>query len=144
MADGHVRYVDSSVLLRAIVERSAAARAWFDAAQAAGDRFVASRMLELEVKRVLKNAGFDDAIAAAYLDEFVLVALTDDLVDEAIGIDERLGGSDALHIATALRVGTEAATIVTHDKQMATAALALGFDVLDPVSDDPRRPPVVS
>lgn len=143
MADGHIRYVDSSVLLRAVVERSAAARAWFDAAQATGDRFVASRMLELEVKRVLKNAGLDDAVAAAYLDEFVLVALTDDLVDDAISIDERLGGSDSLHIATALRIGTQATTIITHDKQMATAALALGFDVTDPVSDDPGRPPVV-
>lgn len=143
MTDPPIRYVDSSVLLRAIVERSPAARTWFDAAAAAGDRFVSSRMLELEVRRVLKNANVDDAVASAYLDEFVLIPLTDDLVDNAIGIDERLGGADSLHVAAALRLGAEATTIVTHDRQMATAALGLGFDVHDPVTDDPGRGPVV-
>ena len=141
--DGSLRYIDSSVLLRAVVERSRAAREWFDAASAAGDRFVSSRMLELETRRVLKNAGIDDAVVSAYLDEFALIPLTDDLVDDAINIDQRLGGADALHIATALRLGVQAVTVVTHDKQMATAARALGFSVHDPVTDDPRRSPVV-
>ena len=143
MADGPIRYVDSSVLLRAVVEGLPAAREWFDAAAAAGDRFVASRMLELEVRRVLKNAGLDDAVATAYLDEFALVALTDDLIDEAIALDQRLGGADALHIATALRLGAGAVTVVTHDRQMAAAARELGFEVVDPVSDDPGRGAVV-
>jgi hypothetical protein len=39
-------------------------------------------------------------------------------------------------------VGVGSITVVTHDKQMADAARGLGFDVLDPVSDDPRRSPV--
>ena len=41
------------------------------------------------------------------------------------------------HIASVLRLGVEKVTIVTQDAQMARAAASLGFDVLDPVTDDP-------
>ncbi|MCA0295384.1 MAG: PIN domain-containing protein [Actinobacteria bacterium] len=136
-------FVDSSVLLRAIADTSAAAREWFETAYAAGDRFVGSRMLELEVLRVVKNAGLATDVALEYLDEFTLIAVGDDLVDEAIALDHVLGGADALHIASALRLGPQSVTIVTHDVQMARAAAGLGFAVLDPVTDDPGRGSVV-
>ena len=131
-------FVDSSVLLRAIADKSAAAREWFESAYAAGDRFVGSRMLELEVLRVVKNAGLATDVAEEYLDEFALIAVEDDLIDEAIALDPVLGGADS-----ALRLGVDKVTIVTHDAQMARAAVSLGFDVLDPVTDDPGRPAVV-
>lgn len=136
-------FVDSSVLLRAIADRSAAAREWFESAYAAGDRFVGSRMLELEVLRVVKNAGLAIDVANEYLDEFALIAVGDDLIDEAIALDPVLGGADSIHIASALRLGTGSVTIVTHDAQIARAAASLGFGVLDPVTDDPGRPAVV-
>lgn len=132
-------FVDSSVLLRAIADNSTAARTWFESAYAAGDRFVGSRILELEVLRVVKNAGLSLDVATEYLDEFALVAVGDDLIDEAIALDAGLGGADSLHIAAALRLGIDRVTIVTHDAQMAKAAIALGFAVLDPVTDDPQR-----
>lgn len=107
------------------------------------ERFKKFRYLgDLEVNRVLKNAGLNPAIAASYFAEFVLVAVTDDLIDDAIAIDEPLGGADSLHIATALKIGTAAVRVVTHDKQMARAAMRLGFEVLDPVTDDPIRDPI--
>ncbi|MDO5066578.1 MAG: PIN domain-containing protein [Propionibacteriaceae bacterium] len=136
-------FVDSSVLLRAITDRSVAARGWFEAAYAAGDRFVGSRMLELEVLRVVKNAGLATGVASEYLDEFALIAVTDDLIDEAIALDPPLGGADSVHIASALRLGVDQVTIVTHDAQMARAAASLGFAVFDPVVDDPNRNPVI-
>lgn len=136
-------FVDSSVLLRAIAGNSVAAREWFEAAYAAGDRFVGSRMLELEVLRVVKNAGLSTDVACEYLDEFTLVAVTDDLIDEAIALDPVLGSADSVHVASALRLGAAHVTVVTHDAQMARAAAALGFVVFDPVSDDPGRGPVV-
>jgi predicted nucleic acid-binding protein len=136
-------FVDSSVLLRAIADKSAAAREWFETAYAAGDRFVGSRMLELEVLRVVKNAGLPTDVANEYLDEFALIAVGDDLIDEAIALDPVLGGADAVHIASAMRLGADRVTIVTHDAQMARAAASLGFEVLDPVTDDPGRPAVV-
>jgi predicted nucleic acid-binding protein len=136
-------FVDSSVLLRAIADKSAAAREWFESAYAAGDRFVGSRMLELEVLRVVKNAGLATDVANEYLDEFALIAVGDDLIDEAIALDPVLGGADSVHVASALRLGVDKVTIVTHDAQMARAAASLGFEVLDPVTDDPGRPVVV-
>lgn len=132
-------FVDSSVLLRAITDKSAAAREWFESAYAAGDRFVGSRMLELEVLRVVKNAGLSTDVATEYLDEFALIAVGDDLIDEAIALDPVLGGADSVHIASALRLGADRVTIVTHDAQMARAAATLGFAVFDPVTDDPGR-----
>ncbi len=132
-------FVDSSVLLRAIADRSAAARDWFESAYAAGDRFVGSRVLELEVLRVLKNAGLGTDVANEYLAEFTLIAVEDGLLDEAIALDVVLGGTDSLHIAAALRLGVNSATVVTHDVQMARAAASLGFTVFDPVTDDPNR-----
>ena len=135
--------VNSSVLLRAIADKSAAARDWFETAYAAGDRFVGSRMLELEVLRVVTNAGLPTDVANEYLDEFALIAVGDDLIDEAIALDPVLGGADSVHIASALRLGVDRVTIVTHGAQMARAAVSLGFEVLDPVTDDPGRPAVV-
>jgi predicted nucleic acid-binding protein len=135
-------YVDSSVLVRAIVEQSPAARAWFEDASASGDRFVASRMMELEVRRVTRNAGVDQDVVSEYVDEFLLMSVTDELVAEAIALEPPLGGADALHVASALRLGPGVLTVVTHDRQMARAATALGFAVLDPVTDDPNRGPV--
>lgn len=136
-------FVDSSVLLRAIADKSAAAREWFETAYAAGDRFVASRMLELEVLRLVKNAGLPTDVANEYLDEFALIAVGDDLIDEAIALDPVLGGAESVHIASAMRLGADRVTIVTHHAQMARAAASLGFEVVDPVSDDPGRAAVV-
>jgi predicted nucleic acid-binding protein len=136
-------FVDSSVLLRAIADKSAAAREWFETAYAAGDRFVGSRMLELEVLRVVKNAGLATDVANEYLDEFAMIAVGDDLIDEAIALELVLGGSDSLHVSAAPRLGVDRVTIVTHDAQMARVAVSLGFEVLDPVTDDPGRPAVV-
>lgn len=135
-------YVDSSVLLRAIVEQSRAAKAWFEGASAAHNRFIASRLMEVEVRRVTKNAGVDQDIVSEYVDEFYLMSVNDELLAEAIALDEPLGGADSIHVASALRLGPGTLTMVTHDRQMATAAKNLGFTVFDPVTDDPNRTPV--
>ena len=142
MAEVRAWYVDSSVLLRAMVEQSPAAHAWFERRVEAGDRFVASRLMEVEVRRVTRNADVDQDIVSEYLDEFMLLTVNDELLAEAIELDGRLGGADSIHVASALRLGPEVLTLVTHDRQMAIAAMGLGFDVLDPVTDDPGRGPV--
>ena len=78
-----------------------------------------------------------------YLNEFALIAVEDDLIDEAIALDPVLGGADSVHVSSALRLGVDKVTIVTHDAQMAGAAVSLGFDVLDPVTDNPNRPAII-
>lgn len=91
------------------------------------------------MSRVVKNAGPSTDVANEYLDEFILVAVEDGLIDEAIALDPVLGGADSLRITSALRLGVGCLTIVTHDAQMARAAASLGFTVFDPVTDDPHR-----
>ncbi|MDR1295204.1 MAG: type II toxin-antitoxin system VapC family toxin [Bifidobacteriaceae bacterium] len=142
MGDPQRWYVDSSVLLRAIVDESRTAKDWFDTASARGDVFVASRLMEVEVRRVSMNVGIDQGLVGKYLDQFVFLSVDDDVLAEAIDLVPPAGGADAIHLAAALRVGADAVVLVTHDKQMADAAAHLGFTVLDPVTDDPRRGPV--
>ena len=98
--------------------------------------------MELEVRRVTKNADIDQDIVTEYVDEFFLMSINDELVAEAIALDERLGGANSIHVASALRLGPTTLTLVTHDRQMAVAARNLGFTILDPVTDDPHRGPV--
>jgi len=136
-------YVDSSVVLRIAKEGSPAARAWFDAALARGDSFVASRLMRVEVLRVLRNNGLETAAAEDVIDRFTLLSLDDALADEAAALPVIAGGADALHLSAAGRLGAGAVTIVTHDAQMARAGVTLGYAVIDPVTDDPRHPAVV-
>lgn len=98
--------------------------------------------MEVEVRRITKNAGIEQDIVAEYVDEFLLMSVDDELLAEAIELNEPLGGADAIHVASALRLGPAVLSIVTHDQQMAKAATNLGFDVFDPVTDDPNRRPV--
>jgi len=135
--------VDSSVVLRIVKEGSPAARAWFDRALAAGDTFLASRLMVAEVLRVLRNNDLSQATAEDVISRFVLLSLDDALVAEAVAIGPVVGAADGLHLASAARVGVGAVAVVTHDRQMARAAEALGFAVVDPVTDDPGRPAVV-
>ncbi|MDR0783011.1 MAG: PIN domain-containing protein [Propionibacteriaceae bacterium] len=132
-------FVDSSVLLTVLLGISPTAKAWFDAGRARGDTFVGSRLLEVETKRFVTNKELakemkrGQVVVDRYLDKFELILIDDDLLTEAIAIQQPLRGADAIHVATALRLGVEAATIVTHDAQMTKACIALGFKVVDPV-----------
>jgi len=137
-------YVDSSIVLRIVKEGSPAARAWFDRALADGDDLVTSRFMVVEVLRVLQNAGLSTAVAREVISRFTLLVLDDALADDAVALPGVVGGADALHLASAMRVGTTAVTVVTHDLQMARAASGLGFAVCDPVTDDPAYPRAVT
>jgi len=135
-------YVDSSVVLRALVNRSAAAQTWLQGVISRGEALYGSRMLELEVRRVIRNTGQPQYVADDCLARFQLITITDDLIDDAIALPYPTGAGDSLHLATAIQIATLPLTLVTHDAQMARAAQAIGrFPVIDPVTDDPLRPP---
>jgi predicted nucleic acid-binding protein len=135
-------YVDTSVLLGVVTGRSAAARRWFDAADIAGDHFVASLLVEVEARHQVHNIGSDPETLSEYLDDFTLLSVDDDLMAQAISVPGVVGGADSIHIASAERIRGANPTLVTHDRQMATAAKTLAFDVRDPVTDDPHGPAV--
>lgn len=69
---------------------------------------------------------------------------SDELLAEAIALEEKPGGAGSIHIASALRPGPAALTIVTRDRQLAAAAENLGLTVLDPVTGGPDRDPVTA
>ena len=128
-----------------VLGQSPAAMAWWDRERAQGAHFAGSQMLDLELTRAIRNKELAGLLRPGqvrvddYLDEFDLFKVTAGLLDEAKDLGVIVGGADSLHIAAAMRAGTDAVAVVTHDRQMATAAAALGFEVFDPVTDDPRR-----
>ena len=141
-------FVDTSVFLAIVTGQSRAARRWFNESQEAGDGFAAAMMLDVEVWRWVRrrrvrglaapsSAELDDALARLHR-----VPLSDAIATTAIALDEPLRGADALHIASALTLGTRVVTLVTHDAEMALAATSLGFLGFDPVTDDPQGSPV--
>jgi len=74
-----------------------------------------------------------------YLRRFAIGTQVDQLFDKATQLRQMLRASDALHVAFALGLGIEGTTVATHDEEMAIACVALGLDVIDPVSDDQTR-----
>jgi predicted nucleic acid-binding protein len=132
-------YVDSSVLLRVVLNERGSLREWRRIA-----RPLASELIRLECRRTIDRARIreqlsDDAVALhreAILD--LLDAL--DIVPLGTVVLERaaepfptlLGSLDAIHLATAVlaREQVDDLYFATHDGELATAARAMGFKVL--------------
>jgi predicted nucleic acid-binding protein len=135
-------YVDTTIMVAVITGRSAAGRAWFDRVRGDTDTLMASRLMEVELRHIITNLGGDHHVVDPYLGRFVLYRVDDALMSEAINIPGLVRGADSIHIATAARARASDPIIVTHDGQFARAASAIAFDVRDPITDDPGRPPV--
>jgi len=134
-----IAYVDSSVVLRIVLEQPQPLREL--------ERFelVTSDLTRIECLRAV-----DDALVRREIDEDEAlvrrgavfqkvknahrVALSRRIMERAAGgFATQLGSLDALHVATALlwRDGrTSDLVFATHDRQQARAARALGFEVL--------------
>lgn len=128
-----VWYVDTSVALRALLDRSRSAADWFDEHTALDQTLTSSRLLELEMVRALRRESLDPAWADEFLKDFTLTRVDNALLQEAAAIRPHVRSLDAIHLASAQRIGTARATVVTHNATMARVADALGFDVHDPV-----------
>ncbi|MDR0483490.1 MAG: type II toxin-antitoxin system VapC family toxin [Cellulomonadaceae bacterium] len=143
-------YLDTSVFLRALLGESPAAKEWLDSRIARRERLVSSKLLHGEAIRTvmnheLRNHRNNRRIPVdPYISSLILVRISNEIVEETGNIHYLLRTADAIHVATALRIGPEEVTIVTHDRQMARAARNLGFVVHDPVTDDPNSPPVTA
>ena len=135
-------YIDSSVLLRAFLSESPAALSWLQQTAADPDAIVLSTIGRLEVRRVLFSAGATRAEFDEFARSVPLIRLDDAITDEAEQIECPVKSADSMHLALAARLGVGNVMIATHDAQMARAAKGLGFTVVDPVTDDPNRPPV--
>ena len=135
-----IAYVDTSVLLRCILEGDVALHQAFRV-----DRTITSELILIEARRVLErhrmNSALDDekmAEASSRLMEvyasFEVWALSDAIKARAAGpFPTVVGTLDALHLATALAgIGTDAAAtlaLYSYDRQMNLCAKALGLAV---------------
>jgi predicted nucleic acid-binding protein len=88
----------------------------------------------VELMRAVRVAGLGPVgarRARAHLDEADLVAIDRELLETAISwTSARVRTIDAIHLASALRVG--AREILVYDRRLAEAAVAAGLDVLSP------------
>lgn len=136
-------YLDASVILRAVREESIATRTWLlDQQDNHGATFVASRLMSVEVHRVMRRAGLNTDVAERYLATVALIEVTKELCENAIALPHTLSGADSIHLATALSLPYQA-MLATHDRELASAAQATNrLTVVDPVTDDLNSLPV--
>jgi predicted nucleic acid-binding protein len=135
-----IAYLDASVVLRLVLGEPGRLAEW-DQVEAA----VASALTEVECLRTLDRLARTDRLAPDELAEgrsavYRLLAAVD-VVDVARPVVRRaaepfptpLGTLDAIHLSTALlwRDASDVPlTMATHDRALATAARAMGFDVI--------------
>lgn len=126
-------YLDTSAAAKLVVDEaeSEALGAYLDGIAEEHDP-VSSALLETELRRLAVRLELDQAVMSDLLARIDLVDPPRSLFHEA-GLlpGKSLRSLDALHLATALRVGAE--TIVAYDARLLSAARSLGLAVHSPV-----------
>ena len=95
---------------------------------------MSSALARTEVLRSLLPGG-EQALAAgrAVLSRVDLVRVNDPILGQAGTMSPvELRSMDAIHLATAGRIGTDLGEIVTYDRRMAAAARSMGYKVSSP------------
>jgi predicted nucleic acid-binding protein len=132
-----VIYLDSAALVKLVREEdeTPALVAWLN--ERAGQRLVASVLVDVEVPRALRRSqpGVLGAVAAtlARIDRIELDAAV--RATAAAYVDPLLRSLDAIHLATADQLvasGKDVSAFVTYDKRLAEAARASSFSVAAP------------
>ncbi len=125
-------YLDSSAIVKLAVREneSLALRRYLRRRRP----LVSSSMARTEVLRALLPAG-DDAVAAGrkVLSRLDLIRISAGVLEDAgTLLPAELRSLDAIHLATARRLGQDLGDIVTYDERMADAAVHLGHRVVGP------------
>ncbi|MBO0840597.1 MAG: type II toxin-antitoxin system VapC family toxin, partial [Sciscionella sp.] len=126
-------YLDSSALVkRALVEaETVSLREWLGVK--APKVLYSSSLARVEVVRAVR-ARDEVAVtkARAVIDDLELVEMTDTLLDDAANLPYRLRSLDAIHLASALRLGEELDAFVAYDKRLLAAAEQAGLRAESP------------
>ena len=125
-------YLDTSVAVH-VLEGDVTAMQWFDAATADAD-VVSSRLLQTELTRELRRERRQVLDREALLDHVGLVPISDSILTAAESITEHVKTLDAIHLATALRLGS-ATVLVSHDQTLLRVAAELGIRGSDPLEE---------
>lgn len=128
--------LDSSVAVRVILGHAPQAAAWIDRLNADPDRsLVASRLLKTEITRVLRRERIAVTVRDELLDHVAVIPISDAILAEAEAIVPHVKSLDAIHLASLIHSGLDAA-VVTHDATMAHVAGILGYHVIDPIVEE--------
>lgn len=98
-------------------------------------RRASSSFLPVELMRAIKRAGLPrlSAPARRHLAAVNLIRVDDSLLDRAGDLDPAsLRSLDAIHLASALTLGSDLGVVVTYDDRMLQGAAALGLPTASP------------
>jgi predicted nucleic acid-binding protein len=124
-------YVDASALVKlAIAEpESQAMLRWFTEAESVAT----SRVGLIETERAVSRVPHDPAHLRQTLRQVVSIELDDRIALGAATVaPPSLPTLDAIHLATALGLGSDLEALVTYDDRLAAAARAIGLPVIRP------------
>jgi predicted nucleic acid-binding protein len=125
-------YLDASAAAKLVIDEteSSSLREWLETRQGR----ISSVLLRTELLRAARRAAPTRTDRARQiLLGMNLYGIDDDVIETAAGLDPLgLRTLDAIHLATALRVGSELDAIVSYDRRMIDAARALGLPVASP------------
>ena len=124
-------YVDASALVKLAISEpeSAAMLRWFTEAESVAS----SRVGLIETERAVSRAPHDPAHLRHTLRQVVAIELDDRTAADAATVGPAsLRTLDAIHLATALALGSDLDALVTYDDRLAAAARALGLPVVRP------------
>ena len=126
-----IAYVDSSAAAKLLSREpgSEAVDALFDSFAERGETLLAGWLIETELRRIAVRESTSQESVTALLGRLAMVEL-DAGVYRAAGLlpGPRLRSLDALHLATALRVGADA--MITFDERLEQACASAGLPVL--------------
>ncbi len=128
-----ILYIETSAAAKLLIDESASSRlaARLDNAVDQDDALISSMLLEIELRRLAVRVDLIQTAVTHLLERFDLRETDRSLYREASLLPGRhLRSLDALHLAAALRVGTD--VLVTYDRRQADAADAAGLPVLAP------------
>jgi uncharacterized protein len=127
-------YLDASALAKLVLPEPESAS--LRSALIRLPRRVTSAIAAVEVPRIIRRVSTDPALlvrARALLNDLELVTLETEVIRRA-SIVEPVGlrSLDAIHLASALLLGTTLTGLITYDERLAAAARGAGVAVLQP------------
>lgn len=128
-----VAYLDTSAVVKLLVPEAESAALRDELLH--WPRRASSSLLGLELLRTVRRAGRPGLLAPArrQLSAIHLLRLDQEILDRATELEPwALRSLDAIHLASALALGANLATLVTYDRRMITGALAIGIATSSP------------
>jgi len=124
-------YIDSSALTKLVLDEaeSLAMRRWY----VEHDRVLCSRIGVVETRRAVARSQHDPEHLDVIMRSVGLVEFDAEIGRRAVTVGPpSLRTLDAIHLASALALGSEMDAFVTYDDRLAEAARALGLPVVRP------------